>query len=413
MRSISALLALLMLPAFVHAAPKKRVQKKAPAVVQSAPASPAPPPSPVIEPAPAPAVAPIVPASPFGATDKLKVVVMDLRASSELPPDFIASLSSLMARELEQLGPFAATAAQDVLQMVTFESMRQSLGCDAGASCLAEIGGALGADYMVSGNLSVIGGAYLLQLQLMDLRASDIVARIARDYSGQASGLLEEVRIATRLLVRDLLAKRSGRLLIAAVEEGATVSVDDVVMGVTPMREALDLGAGTHNVVIDKRGFVRFAKDVTITEGAESRLDVVLRPSDEFVRDYRERARFTRRLAWAGIVTGGVALVASGVLYAKGASDAAELRDDIDAYNASALRDSGTAAALADRDGTIGRLDTIAVISAGVGVAALATGIVLFATGDDPDRYEPRTSVVPTVMFDGRGGGVFAVCGRF
>ncbi len=413
MRVLLVVTVLALLPAIADAAPakKKRASKKAPRATQSSPVT-----EPSNAPVPVPStpvVVPVTPPSPFGATAKIKVVVMDLRAASELPADFVGSLSALIAQELEHLGPFAAIASQDVLQMVTFESMRQSLGCDSGASCLAEIGGALGADYMVSGNLSLVGGSYLLQLQLMDLSASNITARVARDYSGPPSALLDEVRVATRMLVRDILGKRSGRLVVSAVEEGATVAVDDVVVGVTPLREPLTLGAGTHTVTIDKRGFVRFAKDVVVSEGADTRVDVLMQPSDEFIREYRERARFQRRLAWAGMITGGVALVAGGVLYAKGASDASDLARDIEAYNASGLRDSGTASALADRDASIGRLDTGALIAAGVGVAALTTGIVLFVTGDDPDQYEPKTHITPNVTLDGKGGALFVFSGRF
>ncbi len=408
MRALAVLCVLALVPVSADAAGKKRAPKKAPSETHAIPAPVTAEPVAV----PVPPAAPVS-ASPFAGTSKIKVVVMDLRATGDLPPDFIGSLSSLIAQELERLGPFAAVASQDVLQMVTFETMRQQLGCDAGASCLAEIGGALGADYMVSGNLSFIGGAYLLQLQLLDLAGSNVVGRVGRDYAGAPSGLLEEVRVATRLLVRDVLAKKSGRLAVVAAEEGATVSVDGVVVGVTPLVEPLVIAAGAHSLTVDKRGFVRFAKDVDVTEGEEVRVDATLTPSADFITDYRERASFARKLAWAGMIGGGVALAAGGVLYAKGAGDASDLKRDIAAYNASGLRDSGTAARLERRDASIGKLDTFAVISAGVGVAALTAGIVLYVTGDDPDRYEAKTTVTPNVMVDGRGGAFFAFTGRF
>lgn len=408
MRSlVVALATAMLLSATADAATKKRTPKKPPKQTGSVTEPVVAQPTPVQTPA-----APVSTASPFGVTSKTKVVVMDLRATSELPQDFVGSLSSLIAQELERMGPFAAMASQDVLQMVTFETMRQQLGCDAGASCLAEIGGALGADYMVSGNLSVVGGSYLLQLQLLDLQSSTVTARIGRDYSGPPSGLLDEVRVATRLLVRDILAKKSGQLAVGAAEEGATVVLDDVVVGVTPLAQPLTVGGGAHTLVVEKRGFVRFARDVTVAEAQETRVEVLLQPSADFVTDYREHASFKRKLAWAGIIGGGVALAAGGILYAKGASDASDLKRDIATYNASGLRDSDTAARLESRDSSIGKLDTVAVISATVGVAALATGIVLYVTGDDPNRYETKTSVTPHVMVDGQGA-FFALSGGF
>lgn len=387
-----------------QAAPRKKARAPKPAQVVQ-------PSAPAVTSEPAPYIPPSGSGSAFGDTTKIKVAVMDLRSGADIPPELAASMTQLIPQELSRMGPFTAVAMQDVLQMINFESVRQGLGCDS-TSCFAEIGGALGADYLVSGNLVVVGGSYLLQLQLMNMHDNQIAARVARDYTGPASGLLDEVRVATRLLMRDILVAQSGRLAILTAEEGATITVDDAVVGVTPM-QPFSLGAGMHTVRLEKTGFIRFARDVAINPDQDTRLDAVLQPSAEFARAYRDKAAFTRKLAWGGVIVGGAALVTAGVLFAKGSGDASDLRDDINAYNASGLRDSATARALDNRSSSIGTLDTVTLITGTVGVAALATGIVLFVTGDDPSRYDIKTSVQPNVAIDGHGGAFFALSGKF
>jgi len=63
------------------------------------------------------------------------------------------------------------------------EAQRTITGCDEGsASCLAEVAGALGARYVVSGTLGTLGAEVVLQLTLLDTRTARTLAR------GGASG---------------------------------------------------------------------------------------------------------------------------------------------------------------------------------------------------------------------------------
>lgn len=50
---------------------------------------------------------------------------------------------------------------------------------------------------MITGGVTRVGDAYLLQLQLMNARDGKVVQRVSREHPGAAEGLLEEVRAAT------------------------------------------------------------------------------------------------------------------------------------------------------------------------------------------------------------------------
>ena len=75
--------------------------------------------------------------------------------------------------------------------MLTFHKTKQQLGCD-DTACLAEIGGALGADQLVTANLARFGEAYVLTLRLIDVRHAQVI----RDASEQSGTAAEELALA-------------------------------------------------------------------------------------------------------------------------------------------------------------------------------------------------------------------------
>jgi hypothetical protein len=63
--------------------------------------------------------------------------------------------------------------------MIGYEQQKQKLGCD-DAGCLAEIGGALGADHIVSIEVSRIGATWLLSMSLVETRTSQVLTRVTQ-----------------------------------------------------------------------------------------------------------------------------------------------------------------------------------------------------------------------------------------
>ena len=60
---------------------------------------------------------------------------------------------------------------------------QQLLGCDT-SGCIAELGGALGADYLLVASLGKVGAAYLLNIKLMNVRSANIVLRFSQPVKG-------------------------------------------------------------------------------------------------------------------------------------------------------------------------------------------------------------------------------------
>lgn len=103
---------------------------------------------------------------------------MNLR-SSGVGPDVTQSILAVVVAELHVTGFFASVISRsDIVSLLTLEQQKQVLGCDEEDSqCLAEIGGALGVDRVVAGNVGRVGDRYLISLSLIDTASAVVLER--------------------------------------------------------------------------------------------------------------------------------------------------------------------------------------------------------------------------------------------
>lgn len=84
-------------------------------------------------------------------------------------------------------------SAKDVNAALTFEAQRQTLDCT-DTSCIAEIAGAMGVEYLISGSLGRVGDVWVLNLRLISSRNAAVMASVSRSLEGAKEGdLVAEV----------------------------------------------------------------------------------------------------------------------------------------------------------------------------------------------------------------------------
>lgn len=115
-----------------------------------------------------------------------KVAAVPLQ-SADLKPDVAAVMDELLLASLEARG-FEAIGKDDITQLVGHEKQKAMLGCE-GDSCLAELGGALGVDYLIAGKLAAVDDTLILTLKLLDTKRAKVVARTNRTTKGGKSVL--------------------------------------------------------------------------------------------------------------------------------------------------------------------------------------------------------------------------------
>ena len=91
-------------------------------------------------------------AAAAGAEARPRVAVLDLSANGA-SKELASAVGGVVANELDRLGAFHVVTSEAIRSMLAFEKQRQMLGC-ADAGCIADIGGALGVDWLVSGKVS-------------------------------------------------------------------------------------------------------------------------------------------------------------------------------------------------------------------------------------------------------------------
>jgi hypothetical protein len=135
-----------------------------------------------------------------------KIAVLDLE-SQGVPQTLVGTLSLLVPSEVRQANPgVPVITTSEIRALIGFERQKQLVGCKDDSSCIAELGGALGASELVSGSLGKVGGTYVLQLQRVDVARSKALASVVDTVKGEDEALIQAVRAGIRRLYADVVA---------------------------------------------------------------------------------------------------------------------------------------------------------------------------------------------------------------
>jgi TolB-like protein len=105
-----------------------------------------------------------------------KLAVLPL-ATSGLTPEAASALNGFVVNAIAQIDRFDVVTESDLKAMVGLQEMKYALGCTDVAACIAEIGGAVGADRLLSGTVTVLGEDLVLSTSLIDSRRQMVIAR--------------------------------------------------------------------------------------------------------------------------------------------------------------------------------------------------------------------------------------------
>ncbi len=382
MRTPTAL-ALLLAPALAVA------QAKAPSPTATPTATPTSTPTSTATPTPAaPRVAP-------RAGARKRLAILDFTLAGSAHPDLGRVLSDGAAGGA-QAGELQVVTQGEVAALLGLERMRQVIGCSDDQACLSDAAGALDAEQLLSGALTILERTSLVTVRLIDARKGRTMARASTTLLDATEK--ELVDAAWRLAHEVVTGKRvdtSGRLRIAVDRPGASVTLDGKEIGPSPLREAPRVLEGPHALVVQKDGYVRWSTTVAVPAGGDVPVEVQLVP----IRLLGEQAR-SRLWTW-GYVSAGVAVAAAGGAVALG-----RMADDsYDRYRRATNRTVATDL----RDQTRTRA-TMANVSWGVaGAAAVGAGALLgWALVSDARAAELAAGLAPVP-----GGGAVLVSGSF
>lgn len=359
------------------------------------------------------AVAPDAPAPPPAAAPMPGIGVMDFAAEGGASPDLAAALSTVVAQELERLELFHVTSAQATRVILGVERQRALLGCEScGTTNLTDL---TNYDSVLSGKVSKSSGQLTLFLNLLPVGGGK--GSISTVSATTDSKLMQEVPQAVLKLVGKQLQGRQGKVIITSSEIGASVKIDDTLVGTTPM-PAQTVAGGPHLVSVSKDGFTLSRKEVRVLVDQAVEAHFTLVPSPDTISEYEGRTGRTRLLAWtgAGLAVAGVAMFALSQKLADAAyGSVTDKTGSFLAYQtqlSQGIQVSGgvdvRAKALEYR-AQVQTWEAVSVASLAVAGAAALTSVVLFILGEPPDKYDAFHAGL--LLSPGSSG--FALSGHF
>ncbi len=333
-----------------------------------------------------------------------------------------SAANSLVANELQRLGAFEVSTAEQLRALLGYERQNQLLGCTSD-SCSSNVGAAINLDYLVTGQLTSLKGAagsnsYSLDLQLIAVKTG------RREHGESITGTSEQQLImnvtpALVKLVQSILKERSGSLVLTSSEPGSTVKVDDIVMGVTPLDGRVSIAGGPHIVAVEKDGYVTWQKEVRVAPGALVEETAKLAPSPDTIAAWESKQSKLRfgAIGTTGLAVGGIAAgVVFQVLAAKQYVEFDKARSNLIAGN-EVVGEVNQRTLAGNQRATITTFQTISWVGISVGAASAVAATVLWVLSDDPGKYrayrEVSIAFMPILTGGGGGGGYATLSGSF
>ncbi len=319
-----------------------------------------------------------------GPSTKTRIAVMKVNASG-VPKEYAEGLTETLATQVSRTGVFDTVSPRQISSLLAFEKRKELLGNCLDDDCYMQVAKLVKAPHLIGGSVAKVGNKVALNLVLIDALEGKALNRVNREAAAGAD-LLGEVRSAAIVLLQPVLQARQGYLKVAVNVPGANVSVDDELRP-EKSGQVIALSAGPHVLKVAQDGFYTATTDVFVRPSRVAVEEIKLIPAKETVADYEGSANLMRYAAWG---TGGLAIaagVASAIFYSRAGDD----KQVVDVFNSSrALEQSqpGMREAALDARSGFQTNQALYLTFLGTGVIAAGTSLVLWLTGEDPDRYE-------------------------
>jgi hypothetical protein len=229
-------------------------------------------------------------AEPTQTSSKARVLVLELRndsASSDAARFVRDELTTSLARAATGV---EVTSIEELRRAMALEGEKQQAGC-ADESCVAEIAQAMGAEYVVFGDVAVLGALTVAHVTLQDVRAARAIARETIEVA-DVEALTNAARVAAKRLAAALPGGNDAR--ISPLLVGGGVAVGAGIIGVVVGGA---IAAVQSSIVSD---------NTLIADGGPS-------GDEKFSAQQTGQIGFAAAVAGASIAVGGAALVVVGL----------------------------------------------------------------------------------------------------
>jgi hypothetical protein len=132
-----------------------------------------------------------------------RVLFLALDASDGVPDRVARVVTQILMARLDDVGGLTVVGYQDVNAVLDAEKQRDLVNCQQ-VNCFAEIGGALGTDFVLYGELGKLGAQLNISLTLVDTRKALVRARVAVQVGGDEDRMPSELPVVVHELIARL-----------------------------------------------------------------------------------------------------------------------------------------------------------------------------------------------------------------
>ena len=238
--------------------------------------------------------------------------------SARLDPEDCVAITNYMTTELYEVPGYRVISWSDVSQMLEHQAGMQIFGCE-DEQCFAEIGGALGVDYIVSGDIGALGDRFIMTIRQIDIVRAETVSRVSRRVTGNIGLLIDELPAMVRELFgaetvartkAEDRADRLGSIYIQSNPSGASVEIDGQSMDVVTPVTLRDIPAGERRIIVRKGNYYG-TELINLAPDAIERLNIKMEQGTGTLRVFTEPADVTVKVA--GVVRGSTPCVIENV----------------------------------------------------------------------------------------------------
>ncbi len=204
-----------------------------------------------------------------------RIAVLEVAVDGGADPTMKGQITGRIADVVGRRENVEVIAPDDIRAILEKEAEKQLLGCD-DQSCLAEIGGALGADILLKGRVSKLEDGYAVTLSAVDATTANPLGHASETWRGESIGLLD---LVVPMVDRALAAKGEvleGSIEVTGANEGAQIFVDDQIRGTAPAGQMGNVGIGARCLRVVADGYVPFERWVVVQKNRTTSVPVQL-----------------------------------------------------------------------------------------------------------------------------------------
>lgn len=131
-----------------------------------------------------------------------RLAVLQVAAGEGVPASTAAAITDAVVAEVRRQSRAEVITQREIASILSLENQKAMLGCQTDA-CMAELGGALGTDRLVAGDLARLGESFLLHLRVVDVKKVRVAAQADRRLRG---GTIDDVLDVLPAMVGELFA---------------------------------------------------------------------------------------------------------------------------------------------------------------------------------------------------------------